>query len=66
MAAPSLLILLVPLAAFVFMICAFVIAFRTKNPVVRWGLGSAAVITLLALTLGTFIIFGGFALPNQP
>ena len=66
MAVSFLLILVVPLVAFAFAISAIVVAARSKNPVVRWGFGAAAVITLLALMFGSFIIFGGSLLPNQP
>ncbi len=52
-----LLILVAPLLALAYVVCGTIIAFRTKNPVVRWGFGLTALLTLLALVLAGVMVW---------
>tara|TARA_R110002096_G_scaffold72931_1_gene173064 strand:+ start:8365 stop:8553 length:189 start_codon:yes stop_codon:yes gene_type:complete len=61
-----LLLLPILLAAVAYVIAGFIIACRTKNPVVRWGFGVSAALTLLALIFGAFVVFFGTQLPAPP
>ncbi|MEM1293720.1 MAG: hypothetical protein AAGH89_00050 [Verrucomicrobiota bacterium] len=61
-----LLLLLILVAAIAFVIAGLVIAFRSKNPVVRWGFGASAAIVLMALLFGAYVLFSGTLLPSPP
>ncbi len=60
----ALIFLVVLLFAIGYVISGFIIAFRTRNPVTRWGFGITAGLTLLLLLAGAFILFSGAFLPT--
>lgn len=64
MAFGLLIFVLVP--ALLFVVCGFVVSFRSKNPVVRWGFGITAGLILVSLIGGLVILFSGVLLPAPP
>lgn len=57
-------LLFIPLLMLAYGISGLIIAARSKNPVVKWGIGSTAVLSLICLVVGALLIFGGAAIRN--